>query len=654
MADKLLQLSVKVNAQTGELEVLGAKLRGAGEAAKQAGSQFSGLSGEAKSLLSSFLPFATGAGIAAFFSSAVKGAEEENEALRRLKFGLESTGQSWNNNKDSILSWGAAIQQTTRFSDTEAFASLDKLVRVTGNLETAQKASQLAMGLSVASGKDLASSQEIVTNLIIGQERALIQAKREFGAFTGEAKTTQDALDSLSAKLGDAAFKTEGYTDSTKKLKHAFDDFQESVGNGLIPSLITLTQWGTKTIDIFNQITLVVEGYAAKVLVRLEAFGAAANSLLHLDFEGVRGAFEVSASQIAAIEENMVMQAGEMEARKTAAVVQGAETRVMVNATAAAEEQRKAAETAAKVVEEKQKSSAKIAQIELALDKQIFAMGKQTYANKIQLLQLEVAAERAKIIMEVQDQEKRAQLLDKLKLKELKQTQEYQKEEFTLKRTAALEIVDLSIQALETINAMSEVKTREDARRAKFLLTLEKGIAIAKAIAAAQDAGPFAAGIAAAQIALISAQFAQQVQAINEARRVANAEREELKVTTDLGSNKELSKIFTDAPNFSGDLKAGALDFSGVGVGGVVDLGGGGGAAFSPSGAGGGSGGGPTTIIIQVGGVTVNVYPDNLSLDDAQVVLRKLGDEVARGTNEGITFALRVDQLIQRFSSLAR
>jgi hypothetical protein len=43
-------------------------------------------------------------------------------------------------------------------------------------------------------------------------------------------------------------------------------------------------------------------------------------------------------------------------------------------------------------------------------------------------------------------------------------------------------------------------------------LVLEKAIAIARAIAAAQSAGPGAAILAAAQVALITAQFAQQYQ----------------------------------------------------------------------------------------------------------------------------------------------
>src|ERR1044071_512684 len=190
MADRV-QLEIKVNAETGQLEVLGAKF---GELAGKAGgaqTAFSKLGGEAGNLLKSFLPLATAGGIIAFFANAVKGAEEENESLRRLKFTLESSGQSWDKNKQSIQDWSQAIQNSTRFSDSEALSSLDKLTRATGNAAQAQKAAQLAISLSVASGQDLASATELVNNLINKQERAVTLAHRQFGTYVQNANTAQ-------------------------------------------------------------------------------------------------------------------------------------------------------------------------------------------------------------------------------------------------------------------------------------------------------------------------------------------------------------------------------------------------------------------------------------------------------------------------------
>ena len=131
MADQTIAIKVKVNTETGELQVLGSQM---GDVAKKTHE----LSDGAKELASAFGTLITAGGIVKFFSDAVKGAEEQNEAFRQLKFTIDATGQSWDANKKSIQQWAEAIQQNTRFSDTEALQSLDKLARSTNNVRKAQ------------------------------------------------------------------------------------------------------------------------------------------------------------------------------------------------------------------------------------------------------------------------------------------------------------------------------------------------------------------------------------------------------------------------------------------------------------------------------------------------------------------------------------
>src|SRR4026208_1483007 len=100
MAEKNLSLNIRVNTETGQLEVLGAQLKKAGAAGGEAEASFKGLGGESKSLLASFLPFASAGAIVAFFAAAVKGASEEAEALKRVGFALTASGQDWARNED--------------------------------------------------------------------------------------------------------------------------------------------------------------------------------------------------------------------------------------------------------------------------------------------------------------------------------------------------------------------------------------------------------------------------------------------------------------------------------------------------------------------------------------------------------------------------
>ena len=131
------------------------------------GKEFDKLAGKARKTKGSFLTlgkavgglgiaFAALGGIRAifgFFSNAIKGAEEMAEAMRRLKFAVEATSNSFKDSKKDIVAWIDAIQVNTRFMDTEAAATLEKFIRITGNVNQAMRASQIAMGLNIQSGK---------------------------------------------------------------------------------------------------------------------------------------------------------------------------------------------------------------------------------------------------------------------------------------------------------------------------------------------------------------------------------------------------------------------------------------------------------------------------------------------------------------------
>ncbi|HNF58458.1 MAG TPA: hypothetical protein PLN89_02655, partial [Elusimicrobiota bacterium] len=184
MADQVLTLSVKVNAETGQLEVVGKQL-------EKAERGFSDLSKSIGGLV-------TVGALAAFFKSAVQGAEEENQALRRLKFSVEAAGQSFEKSQGQIQTWAQGVQQATRFTDGQAIETMGRFVRVTGDITQAQKASQLAMSLSVATGKELGATTDILTNLINKNERGVAMARKEFGALIAGAENGQQVLDILS------------------------------------------------------------------------------------------------------------------------------------------------------------------------------------------------------------------------------------------------------------------------------------------------------------------------------------------------------------------------------------------------------------------------------------------------------------------------
>lgn len=266
--------------------------------------------------------------------------------------------------------------------------------------------------------------------------------------------------------------------------------------------------------------------------------------------------------------------------------------------------------------EEAYRQARTVEQIELELDQKLAAMDNDSLGQKQAALDAEYAARKAKIEKEVKDEKAKNKLLEKAGKEYLAAQGAITKAELKMKGAAALQIADLSIQALTVINSMSELKTKEDARRAKFLLALEKGIAIARAIAAAQSAGPMAAGIAAAQIGLITAQFAKEYKAIDQAQKASAAGARELTIQTPLPGGDTLNETISSA---------------------APSMGGGG---STPSGAtpGGGSVGGGNTVI-NVGPVNVYFDAQHVDLSEVNAIARRLGDEVRRGTTEAAKMA---------------
>lgn len=545
-----INLEIKVNAETGQLEVLGAKFEGLADKSGKAKDSFLGLKGEAGELAKSLIPFASAAGIAAFFTAAIKGAEEQAESMRRLKFVLESTDKAWDGNLQKIDQWTNSIQNATRFSGDEARSALERLTRVTGSLTQAQNASVLAMNLSVASGKSLQDTTALVIDLINRNDRALREVNREYGALALGATTTQGALDALSKTTANAAVNEQTLTKSVNQAANAWNDLSTQIGQ-------TFTPVATFAFDILKNFVKVFDNFgtlvAAQVKIAITAFVQFTNIL--------EAVFTFSPQKIKQAF-NEAMQALKNDVVATSEVIvstwQQADTRVVQSHSTRVETSK--AKTQQEVDAEADAAN-RIVQLRTELEQKILSLGEQTYQKKVALLNSEVAARKAAINKEKIDEVSKQQLLAKLNEFQLKSTEALAKAEILIKTNAAIQIGDLAVQTLAILDSTNDKSTKSEITRAKAILALEKSIAIARAIAEAQKGGPFAAGIAAASIALIAAQFAQQSKAIDQA---ASAFRQ----------SQAENKLLNNIPGIPGG--GGLPSFGGGGSGGAVGASGGG------------------------------------------------------------------------------
>src|SRR3990167_1850081 len=99
-SEQKLELLVRINKDTGKLDVIAGEMQKTAAAATAMQKKFEGLSSGAMLLGKSLLGLYSTREIIRFFADGIKGAEEEAESLRRLQFAIEATGKSFNKSKD--------------------------------------------------------------------------------------------------------------------------------------------------------------------------------------------------------------------------------------------------------------------------------------------------------------------------------------------------------------------------------------------------------------------------------------------------------------------------------------------------------------------------------------------------------------------------
>lgn len=260
MADNTIELVVKINAQTGQLDVLGQKMKSTEQAAGKLGGGFSDLGGNIAKLV-------TAGALIKFFADSVKGAEEEILAIRRLN-------NEFGKSTQAVVAWSQAIQESTRFSDSQALGAIERLSKATKNLQQAQLAAEVAMNLSVKTGTSLARTQEILFDLINGNSRAVKSARDEFGKLVNITDTTQVALDKLAKASDGAAVRETGLTVETLKLKNAMNEMKDDLGNAIIPSISKYIQQINEGRKNIGNLYDAIVGNKSRLQKQLEAEGS--------------------------------------------------------------------------------------------------------------------------------------------------------------------------------------------------------------------------------------------------------------------------------------------------------------------------------------------------------------------------------------------
>lgn len=185
----------------------------------------------------------------------VKAAIEDEAAQAKLAQTLTAVTGATNAQikavEDNILKMSLA----TGVSDDQLRPALSRLARSTGDTEKSQKLLATALDISAATGKPLEAVSNALGKAYDGNTAAL--GKLGLGLTAAELKTSSfaDINDKLTQMFGGAAANAaDTYQGKINRLKVAFDESKETIGNALLPILGKMMDFvNTSVVPLFTK-----------------------------------------------------------------------------------------------------------------------------------------------------------------------------------------------------------------------------------------------------------------------------------------------------------------------------------------------------------------------------------------------------------------
>lgn len=269
IGDILLRLALENEGQF-QAQVIGA--------GSKAGTNLGGAMGKSfgtslKSIASGLLPgLGLGAGVVAFqsagqavsaftgfLSDSIKKAEEEQAGMVLLTASIKQNDQAWDGNTASIE---AVLREREKlgFSDGEQRDSLRVLVAQTHDLSDALDAQRVAMDLARLRGIDLSQASLLVGKAFGGNVTALKRFGIEIAAGT-RGVAALNAIEKVASGQAEAFSHTQA--GAAAALAAEWENFQEDIGNLVLPALTALTQFMVHdVVPVFREGASVVKALA--------------------------------------------------------------------------------------------------------------------------------------------------------------------------------------------------------------------------------------------------------------------------------------------------------------------------------------------------------------------------------------------------------
>lgn len=214
--------------------------------------------------------------------AAAKAAMEDQksaaELARTLKISTRATDAQVNAMEDMI----GEMTLASGVADTDLRDSLARLARGMGSSELATENLQLAMDISAATGKDLATVSDALAKAYNGQTTALSKLDPSMRGLVKEGANFQELGKIMAETFGGAATEAANTAEGRfKRMNVAIGEAQESIGAALIPIIEKLlpyledaSKWISENTDLIVKLGVAFGAIAAAVVITNTALKA--------------------------------------------------------------------------------------------------------------------------------------------------------------------------------------------------------------------------------------------------------------------------------------------------------------------------------------------------------------------------------------------
>ncbi len=211
-------------------------LRGVGDQATRTSGAFASMGKIAGGVFGGFALTAGIAKVADYMRDAATAAMEDEKSQVALATAMRNVGAA--HHVPEVENFIKDLMLATGVADDQLRPAYQNLVTATGDVTESQKLLQLAMDVSVGTGKNLESVTQALAKAHGGNLGALNRLAPVLDADTVKSKNFADATDQLTQKFkGQAAAAAETMAGKLQRISTAASEAQESIGYGLIDSL---------------------------------------------------------------------------------------------------------------------------------------------------------------------------------------------------------------------------------------------------------------------------------------------------------------------------------------------------------------------------------------------------------------------------------